>query len=275
MLYQRIKNKLATLPSLSQLKKKTAINLLILLNKTSQPRLTQHSQATNYTKGIYYIAFEKKYVDEAIHSARSIKKNSRLPLAICCDRIEDTSPFDIVRIINPRHVRAKVDYLRETPFDYTLYLDSDTEVLEDITECFQLLEKYDVCMTHDFARKRERWSNLIPEYKDVPDGFSEFGGGVILYKKNAYSFLSLWKHYFYKYFDATKGWDQASLRIAAWHCTNTIYVLPPEFNVRGQHTREKTSNLHLTEGGTQPIRQRILHWHGLNDPSCTIEPYKF
>jgi hypothetical protein len=230
---------------------------------------------THYHQGIYFIAFGKNYVEEATHCAQSIKKISSLPIAIACDSIADSSQFDIVYRIQPKHIRTKVDYLENTPFEHTLYLDSDTEVCEDLTENFRLLEKYDVCMTHDFARKRDRWSSRIPEYNAIPDGFSEFGGGVIFYKKNAKAFLHLWKHFFYKYALITNGWDQASLRIASWYCDNSIYVLPPEFNVRGQHVRDKVRNLHLTEGGKQPIRHRILHWHGLNDPNKSCEAYSF
>lgn len=237
-------------------------------------REPDNTKLDRYHSGVYFIAFGEKYVNEAAHCARSIKKTSSLPVAIACDSIEDSSPFDVVKIIQPKHIRTKVDYLGESPFKNTLYLDSDTEVVEDLTESFQLLDKYDVCMAHDFARKRDRWSNLIPEYKAIPDGFSEFGGGVIYYKDTAKAFLHLWKHFFYKYAELTNNWDQASLRIASWYCDNSIYVLPPEFNIRGQHIREKVRNLPANEGGRPPIRPRILHWHGLNDPDCTISPYQ-
>jgi sulfur relay (sulfurtransferase) DsrF/TusC family protein len=227
--------------------------------------------------GVYYIAFGDKYVEESAFSARSVKEHCGLKTAICCDAITDEQreAFDIVTLIDADHARVKVDYLEKTPFERTLYLDSDTLVLEDISEMFKILDKYDVAMTHDFARKRHKWSGLIPEYKDVPDGFSEFGGGLVLYHvTRAQEFMELWKFYFYKNFKKTNGWDQASLRIASWKTKNLIYVLPPEFNVRSASNREKSDKTVELEGGLHPLRPRIYHWHGLNDPDSDIEPYK-
>ncbi len=43
------------------------------------------------------------------------------------------------KIHNP-HIRSKVDYISETPFQRTLYLDADTRVCEDLTHMFELLD---------------------------------------------------------------------------------------------------------------------------------------
>lgn len=228
--------------------------------------------------GVFFIAFGKKYVEEAIFCAESIRKVSNISIAIHCDVISDNadSLFDHVTIIKPDHARAKVDYLENSPFNNTLYMDSDTMIKEDISFIFSILDKYDIAMTHDYARKRHRWCELLPEYKNIPDGFSEFGGGIILYKMpKCKEFLELWKNYFYKYFKQTHGWDQASLRIASWKTSCNIYVLPPEYNVRSRANRNKVESVWKREGGEYPLRPRILHWHGLNDSTCDTEPFKY
>ena len=228
--------------------------------------------------GVLFIAFGRSYVSEAVFCAQSIRNCSDIGIAIFCDSIKshERSLFDFVSLIEPNHSRAKVDYLKYTPFKNTLYLDSDTQVVEDITDIFSLLERFDLAMAHDFARKRQRWCEIIPEYKRIPDGFSEFGGGVILYTMPACEkFIQLWSEYFYKYFRKTNGWDQASLRIAVWQSSCAIYVLPQEFNVRGQHIRDKTDTLPEKEGGLHPLRPRILHWHGLDDPSSDVKQYRY
>jgi|GEM_PF-5340734 len=127
--------------------------------------------------GVLFIAFGRSYVSEAVFCAQSIRNCSDIGIAIFCDSIKshERSLFDFVSLIEPNHSRAKVDYLKYTPFKNTLYLDSDTQVVEDITDIFSLLERFDLAMAHDFARKRQRWCEIIPEYKRIPDGFSEFG----------------------------------------------------------------------------------------------------
>lgn len=247
--------------------------LCILINENKKTTVVESSDNI----GIVFIVFGKKYVDEAVYSAKVIKEKSNLSVTIFCDELKDEDKiyFDFINIIEPNHVRAKIDYLEQTPYEKTLYIDSDTKVTEDLSYLFRILNKYDVAMAHDFARKRDRWSQIIPEYSNIPEGFSEFGGGVILYHKlNAKEFLELWKYYFYKYYDKTNGWDQASLRVASWETSSTIYVLPPEYNVRGQNIRDKIDNLPEHENNQHPLRPRILHWHGLNDPTCTIKPYQ-
>jgi len=48
---------------------------------------------------------------------------------------------DECRIISVNHIRAKVDYVDQTPYDETIFLDTDTLVNHDITEMYDILEK--------------------------------------------------------------------------------------------------------------------------------------
>jgi hypothetical protein len=247
-------------------------------NLSQQQGLQKSSDVSPDTYGIFFIAFKEEFVKEAVNCARTVRKYSQIPTAICCDVINDADRalFDHVEIIKPDHIRAKVDFLSRSPFERTLYLDSDTEITEDITGIFQILDKYDVAMAHDFARKRFKWSQLIPDYNDIPDAFSEFGGGVILYSlSRAQDLLEKWVYYFYKNFEITNGWDQASLRISSWKTNCSIYVLPPEFNVRSQAVRDKTDTLPEKEGGLHPLRPRVIHWHGLGDPNDKTIIHKY
>lgn len=247
-------------------------------NLSQQQGVQRNVTVSSDSYGIFYIAFKEEFVKEAVNSARTVRKHSKIPIAICCDVISDADRalFDHVEIIKADHIRAKVDFLSRSPFERTLYLDSDTEITEDITGIFGILDKYDAAMAHDFARKRFKWSQLIPDYNDIPDAFSEFGGGVILYSlSRAQDLLEKWVYYFYKNFEITNGWDQASLRISSWKTNCSIYVLPPEFNVRSQAVRDKNDLIPEKEGGLPPFRPRVLHWHGLGDPNDKTAIHKY
>ncbi len=235
--------------------------------------------------GVIYIAFGEKYVKQAVHSAESVKKHSPdLEIAIICDENVTDKIFDHVIVKEVSHKRAKVDYISESPFEYSLYLDSDTEVVMDISDIFSLLKKYDLAMAHCFTRKRERWAKKIEEYDNIPYAFSEFNGGVVLFKRspNSSKFFELWKEKFYKYKDITKGWDQASLRMAAWETKAAIHTLPPEFNVRSAAVRKRSDKMRVKGEEPGVLLPRIFHWHGLEKKkswlrwfSAKYRPYKY
>ena len=108
--------------------------------------------------GVIYIAYTKQiYIDEAIFSANSLKKhNPNLSVTIFTDYKLTNDCFDNV-IIFPSDTfkfRCKQNFLIDSPYESTLYIDTDTFINDNIEDMFILLEKFDVCMVHDYARKR-------------------------------------------------------------------------------------------------------------------------
>ena len=216
-------------------------------------------------KGIVYIAFGEAFTREALFSAESVKKNSPgIEIAIFTNMKFDSDYIDYVCYIKPNHIRSKVDFISFSPFKETIYLDSDTCVVFPIHDMFDVLSKYDIGAIHDFARKREKYSKLVPEYGKIPYSFSEVNGGVFVFKQNekTKSFFKLWRSYFYKYYQQTSGWDQVSLRIALWESDVNLYTLPIEYNNRGKDNREKVNLPYvIKENGDDHMKPRILHMH--------------
>ena len=93
--------------------------------------------------GVIYIAYsQKKYIDEAIFSATSVKKhNPNLSITIFTDYELKNNCFDIVKKLPPNNFkfRCKQDFLKNTPYEKTLYLDTDTYVNDNIEDLFNLL----------------------------------------------------------------------------------------------------------------------------------------
>jgi len=217
------------------------------------------------SEGILYIAFNDAFVKEMINSARSVKQyNPNIKIAVMSNDLDDSEFIDYFIKINPSHIRAKVDYIGRSPFNKTIYLDSDTIINHKIDDMFSILDKYDIAGVHDFARKRKKYSDKIPEYGNIPYGFSEINGGVLCYAKNerTQQFFDIWKNYFYKYYNMTNGWDQVSLRISLWETSASLIHLPIEFNVRGSDNREKVNLPHIREeNGQEHMVARIYHMH--------------
>ena len=162
-------------------------------------------------KGFLYIAFGESFTKEALMSIKSLKRYNSEPVALFTDR-DQTEEYeglvDVYAKISPNHIRAKVDFVNQTPFQKTVYLDSDTLIVRNISDMFDVLDRFDVALTNDYARKRLQYTNMIPEYADIPYSFSEVNGGIMAYNNSfaTHTFLSMWKEYFYKYFKLRASW---------------------------------------------------------------------
>ncbi len=220
----------------------------------------------NLIKGVLYIAFGKVFVKECLFSIQSLKRyNPDIPIALFTDCEVNDSSIDILEIIKPKHLRSKVDFVSQSPFEKTLYLDSDTVIVHDISDMFDILDRFDVGITHDYARKRQNYCH-IKEYSDIPYSFSEVNGGIMSFNNSdrVKEFLNLWNKKFYQYKDQTSGWDQPTLRIALWQSKVKIHHYPPEYNIRPKHIREKVRH---NKGllGKSHLSPRIYHAHYSHD----------
>ncbi len=189
-------------------------------------------------QGVLYIAAGEKYIHAAVNSAKSVRnKCPDLWIHLFADWQnyhhfnfdQNTYPFTSVeKIMNPNR-RSKLDYLSNSPFDRTLYLDTDTKANVDIREMFQLLDRFDIALNH--AHLRNDQFRTIPWRLDLPQAFPQYNGGVILYRKSPeiIKFLNDWHD---SYNIAGFYQDQITLRELLWLSDLRIATLPPEFNVR-------------------------------------------
>jgi lipopolysaccharide biosynthesis glycosyltransferase len=146
-------------------------------------------------RGFLYIAFGEAFTKEALMSIKSLKRYNKEPVALFTDR-DQTPEFeglvDLYAKINPQHIRAKVDFVSQTPFQKTVYLDSDTVVVRNISDMFEVLDRFDVAVTNDYARKRTKYSKIVPEYSEIPYAFSEVNGGIMAYNNSLATHFSFY-----------------------------------------------------------------------------------
>lgn len=215
--------------------------------------------------GFLYIAFGENFYREALKSAEILKKETNLPIHIFTDQKQisdyELQVFTSIEKVPGTHKRSKVDFIHMSPFEKTIYLDSDIVVVGNIDDLFELLDKFDVLATLDTARKRENISKIIKIYSEIPYAFGEVNGGLLGFNKYARDkIFRFWPKLFYKYMIETKGWDQPTLRILLWKYQNSIYLLPPEYNVRSSALLKKVrENKNLF--GVNHMKPRIYHMH--------------
>jgi hypothetical protein len=108
--------------------------------------MTQGNDATTFPScGVLYVAFKDKFIREAIGSATSLKKVSPgLHVSLFCDADPKAACFDHARVVSITGWRCKVDYLPQSPYERTIYLDSDTKVVFPIEDVFETLD-YGLC----------------------------------------------------------------------------------------------------------------------------------
>ncbi len=190
------------------------------------------------SNGVLYIATGEKYVQAAMRSAQSVLKYCPdLSIHLFTDSSthethfkKSAAPFTSVGVIENPHHRSKVDYMVHTPFERTLFLDTDTALHADIRPMFQTLERFDIAMTHAHHRSPSRLQHWRAA---LPDSFPEFNTGVILYRKTPAMLkcLGAWGHHFAEA-ALDENNDQTTLRELLWLSDLRIATLPPEYNVR-------------------------------------------
>lgn len=213
-------------------------------------------------RGALYIAFGDQFMKELRFSAESVKKyNPDLHITVFTDKEFECEFVDDVKIVTVRHLRPKIDYIKFSPYEESLFLDTDTIINHSLDDLYGILQKYDMALVHDLARKRKKFKDTIPEYGEIPYSFSEINTGVIAFRNNerVKSLFDQWRVNFYKYYNVVP-WDQPSFRISAWKSDVTMYVLPPEYNCRSIANREKQDRFHH-EFGEEHLKTRIFHMH--------------
>jgi hypothetical protein len=206
------------------------------------------------TTGVIYVATGKSYIKSAIMSARSLRKHSPgVSIHLFAnwkecglDFDKGCEPFTSIVSVEQVSYHLKVDCMRRTPFDRTLFIDADTRIVADINSVFSLMDRFDIAMVHaqERVRRIKNWQ------VDVPDCFPEFNSGVIVFKKTekVFGLLKKWQH---DYHEAKSRNDQMTLREALWLSDLRIATLPPEYNIRYLK--------YLFLWGKREAKNKILH----------------
>jgi len=211
---------------------------------------------------IYSCAGSIRFLHEAIESAKSVRKY--LPNAQIClfhnydDNLLSSYEIkvftEIKKIEMPdindsrftghmSHFLAKLYSILETPYENTLFLDTDTEVKKPINSMFNLLKKFDIAIAPGpMTQQPVDASDIINE---LPNEFPELNTGVILYRmtEKMKNFLTEWKNVFLHNTNGLfrvhgKGGEQVSLRYLLWSNENirmhilSVQGIPNMFNYR-------------------------------------------
>lgn len=192
--------------------------------------MSRHSQS----EGVLMVATGPRHRQEAIQAVARVRPQlGQRPIALATDAPEQIPAglFDQL-LPHPKAVgsfRDKIPPLLRLPYDRTLFLDTDLELLEPIDDLFVLLKQIDVVGCHAPVR----WC----QWRDpsVPEGFCELNSGVLGFQRSRRQ-RALVRRWLQLYDRVGVSFDQASLRSALWwascHRGLRCWVLPAEYNLR-------------------------------------------
>jgi len=199
---------------------------------------------SSLTRGIIYIVTGQKFVEEACCSAASVKNcMPDIPITLFSNISIESELFEqVVPIANPTHgPEDKILNITKSPYQETLYLDSDTHMVDDCRELFSLLGRFDLAAVHAPYRAQYQVS-------EVPDCFPEFNTGVLTFRKSDQTawLFDRWAQIYAEDSLNPLTWlfpggaslyrkaipNQPSFRRAIYESGVRIATLPPEYNCR-------------------------------------------
>jgi hypothetical protein len=190
---------------------------------------------------LYIAAGDPKYIQEAATSATSLRSvDPSAHITLITDRQFDGTLFDRI-VIRPvaftsreAGLAYKTKHLYEdSPYERTLFLDSDTYFYEPGRSLFGLLDYFDVCMAAAPADMNEPVVDGKPLTACYP-----YNTGVIAFKKNERNellFRTWHESYEKKLREGSlrqEESDQTSFTEASLHSESRVYVLPSIWNAR-------------------------------------------
>jgi len=151
----------------------------------------------------------------------------------------------------------KVANMQFSPYQLTMFLDTDTYMCAEINEVFGLLDYYDICMAPEVGR---------PYWKDLPADLFELkecNTGVILFRNipRVKELFSNWQK-IYTERQAIDYHDQTSMAIALAQTKVRFGLLPSEYNLRADHCQvlfRKVRIIHARCRSYAKIAKRLNH----------------
>jgi hypothetical protein len=206
--------------------------------------------------GVVYVATGERFINEAEKSARSVKlRYPDLKISIFSDREPSSDIFDNTIIIeNPNYsIRDKVENLKHTPYEKTVFLDTDTFVCSSsgLKQIFDLLDEFDFAASYGLGRTLNISYPMenTPSW-NVPDSFPWFNTGVIGFKSNpdVIEVIEEWSRQYDEYDLDFQAFDQAALREPLFQSNVRIATLPFEYNYHVLHPQAVGGEVHIIHG---------------------------
>ena len=178
--------------------------------------------------GMIYMAFGDKVATSIKRSVSTLKRlGHAYPVCVVGDKPVDgfdfipwkgQSPFDPTQKRNFmfRAGRVKPFVCDMSPFDYTVYLDADTQFMQDIYVGFELLKDYDLALTQEYLTVGELYNKFMAGWEiNIEERAQTIKEGILAEERFINSGVL-----FFRKGEATKKlfkeWNKQWLRFQQW-----------------------------------------------------------
>ncbi|MEM6356727.1 MAG: hypothetical protein AAF844_13735 [Pseudomonadota bacterium] len=180
-------------------------------------------------QGIIFASTGDAYTDITYQAAESLKRwDTRRPIVLYTDKPRPLGPFSSVEVLERPWRRSKLDAMALSPFEQTLYLDSDILVRAPLDEIFAVLDRF------EFAAAQDRDINGGQEGRywrqPLPPSFPQYNSGVVGFRKTprVTALIDAWRGHVR---DENLPYDQPVLRELLWLSEVRVATLPEAFNL--------------------------------------------
>ncbi len=215
------------------------------------------------SNGFLYIATGEKYIKEAEQSARSLLKiNPDVNISLITDLDYTSTVFKQVIVNSIPHqdknwkngLLYKIDGFAKSPYNNTIFIDSDTYFCEDISPSFELLNYFDILICKDYHDKEEIYIN-----NQKIKGYFPYNTGVVGFTQNSHTKLFIDNWYLNFNNDIEKMWsDQPAFILAL--ATNHVKL----------HCLDSTYNFRFLNNVAFPDQEKVKIIHG----RCSIKDFR-
>lgn len=182
------------------------------------------------SRGVLFITTGAHFTAAAGAAARSVARhNPGLPIGIFTDQDHADPVFSFVGRIAPAGGRRKVEFIARTPYEHTLYLDSDIRVTGPLDDMFRLLDRFDLAAAQVRYRthpNRNKFWRI-----GLPQAFPQVNCGVLLFGRHP-TVLGLFADWERAMREAGFRREQVPFRELLWLSDVKFTVLAPEYNAR-------------------------------------------
>ena len=210
------------------------------------------------SRGFLFLADGDRYVAQVRRAAESLRAacpDARITVATTSDDLQSCDAFDVMRLSRPEDAAKSTMKLRAiaaAPYLRTVFVDTDTIVLDDVTPLFALLDRFDIAAALAPILRMSGMAAFSPE------PFTGFNTGVVAFnfeRRRVRDFVRRWGEAYHETL-ATSTLDQLSFNRLVWETEVRICPLPPEYNFRAQFSQVSSG---------RGLGVKIVHSHAFNE----------
>lgn len=225
-------------------------------------------QTTAASVGVLYVATGESYRREVQISLASLREwHPALGVTLVTDQPSGLPEVEEVLLDSPTFgFMDKVRSLGRSPYERTLFLDTDTFVCGDLSEMFKLLDRFEFAGAHSPGRI---CSGSCYRITGVPDSFAQFNSGVLLLRQTdiVRRLLEAWLDLYRRDVEAYRSLppqhaaalkfpqDQPALREAMYRSDARIATLATEYNFRTIFPCYASRTVKILHGRHPALRQ--------------------